>query len=389
MEVRVAKSIPLAASAVSNTAPSTAKSSNIRLINAGLQEVDGDIAAHGWLDIESIKNILVDDYQREVLNLSLGGRGQGPKSRLIKAIEAGEKLPDIMLAMRGQKFHSRGDDIFLEDKTYVVDGLQRISNMMKYAEKHPEEAAAMRIGAEVRFSTDKKTEKDLFLKLNAGAYKVPLSPNVVLRNAREEHNSLLTLYGLSTGTPNFALYQKVQWSQRRERGQLLTALMLARVTGMIHRRFAHNAAGGATGVRSNSMGWSLDRQVDLVGLRNYRSNIEEFFNFVDDAWGLRKIEYRELAVQTKSNFLLSAARILSDHQNFWDGKRLEVPTAWTRKFAAFPVDAPEIVRLSGAGSMALPMLYNLMRDHLNKGKRVNKLVSHKENVTRDMDSEDE
>lgn len=391
MDVRLTKAAPATAAAASNTTPSTAKGQVIRLINAGLQEVNGDVAAHGWLDLESIKSILVDDYQREVLNLSMGGRGQGQKSSLAKAIEAGERLPDIMLAMRGQRFHSRGDDMFLEDKVYVVDGLQRISNMMKYAEKYPEEAKELRIGAEVRFGTTKEYEKDLFIKLNAGAYKVPLSPNVILRNSRDKHSSLLTLYGLSTNTPSFPLYGKVQWNQRRERGQLLTALMLGRISGLLHRRFstittgAARIQGGAGGARASDMGSYLDRNAAMIGLKNYRANMETFFEFIDQAWGLRKIEYRELAVQTKSNFLLSVAGILSDHDNFWDGKSLEVPVAWVRKFASFPSDAPEVVRLAGAGSMALPMLYTLIRDHLNKGKRTNKLHSHKKSVVDDTE----
>lgn len=370
--------------------PATDKPGLVRLINAGLQEYEsGEISAHGWVDIESIRNILVGSYQREVLGFSTGGRGEGPKSKLMRAIQKNERLPDIILAMRGSNFRSKGDDIILEDPVFVVDGLQRISNMMRFAEKFPERASDLRIGAEVRFGTTVETENELFIKLNAGGFKVPLSPNIILRNERTKYNSLLTLYGLSTNSPSFPLNKRVQWGQRRNRGELLTALMLCRVASGLHARFLPSGSKWGGGARSVGMGPYLDRMAHETSLRNFRSNVEEFFEFIDRAFGLRKIEYRELAIQTKGNFLLAMTRILSDHDNFWDGKKLAVSMPWVRKFSGFATDAPEVVRLAASGSSALPILYGLVRDHLNKGKRVNKLIPHRYMAVSPTDDDDE
>lgn len=334
----------------------------IRLLNAGLNERDGEIFGHGWLDLEGMDQLRVDDYQREVL-----AKTGGKKSSIRKALEEGTRLPDIMLGMRGQHFSTKGSSLILEDPVYIVDGLQRVFNIKQWAEENPDQAKLLRIGAEVRFGSTKASEKELFLALNT--LRIGVSPNIILRNMRDAHPALLTLYGLSNSDKEFTLYGKVTWSQRMGRGELITALMLSRTSYRLHRF----AAAAISSDRAAGMGEALDSVARGVGLQTFRSNVKMFYELLDACWPLDHVEYREKAVQVKGNFMVALATFLSDHTNFWKGSdsdKLFVDAPSRKKLSGFPILDPEIARLAGAGNMTLPILVNYLTDHFNKGKRV-------------------
>ena len=152
----------------------------VRLQNAALDDKDKDtIVAHGWLDLSALLELRVGDYQREVLETH-----KSKKSKLYTAIENGERIPDITLGMRGQRFTTRAGTFYLEDDVYIIDGLQRVSNLRKFAVQYPDRVGEIRIGAEVRFNTNRESEKALFTAMNLN--RTAMSPNVILRNAREE-----------------------------------------------------------------------------------------------------------------------------------------------------------------------------------------------------------
>lgn len=330
----------------------------VRLLNAGLSERDGEIIAHGWLDLASLDQLRVDDYQREVLS-KVGGK----KTSIQNAIEDGVRLPDIMLGMRGEHFTSKGTTISLEDPVYIIDGLQRVFGMKQFAEVSPEAAKTRLIGAEVRFGTDKESEKDLFLVLNTS--RIPVSGNVILRNQRDDHPSLLTLYGLCHSDKDFPLYGRVQWTQRMARGDLITAVMLSNAAHGLHSFDGRGSMGHAS-----KAGSLLDTRAKDVGLNNFRSNVKTFFQTIDACWPFGHVEYRETAIHTKGNFLLAMARLMAMHDNFWKGDKLFVDAPQKRKLAAFPVNDPEVLRLASSGTMAMPILLGLIVEHFNKGKRV-------------------
>ena len=353
----------------------------IKLLSAGLDDRDGEIIAHGWLDIDSIKQLLVDDYQREVLSR------QGRRGKIATAVSEGARLPDIMLGMRGENFSSQKDTMVLQDKVYIIDGLQRVSAMLQAAEEDPELLKKLRIGAEVRFSTSRAKERDLFLVLNGS--RIPVSPNVILRNIRDSNKAVLTLYGLSNTDPRFALRGKVQWDQRQTRGQLATALTLVKAGNSLHRHIRgygpRNSVkvGGTTG--PIHLASALETKATNIGLAVFRHNMTELFDAIDKAWGIRNVEYTEMAAQLKSNFIMTLSRLFSDHDNFWDGDKLSVETVLIKKLGTFPLQDPHMARLAASGSQTLPILYNYMRDHMNKGKRTNKLVPRKEPASKDID----
>ena len=355
--------------------PSAAEKPLVKLVNAALNEVNGDIVAHGWLDIDSMGALKVDTYQREVL-----ARTGGKKTALQSAVENDTTLPDIVLGMRGQHYRTHGASMVLEDPVYIIDGLQRVFTLKQHAELHPDKAKLLRIGAEVRFDTDKQSEKELFHALNV--LRTPMSPNVTLRNERDKNAAVLTLYGLSMSDEASPIKGRIQWNQRRSRGELMTALALCRVSATLHRHL-----GGANHTQLRSIANGLLKQSDKMGLRVFRNNVSTFFETIDECFGIRKIEFRQTATQLRTNFLLALSRLLSDHDNFWDGDKMVIDSATRRKLSSFPLGDPEIIRLSGAGTMAMPLLYSIVRDHLNKGKKINRLKVRKESASRDLDQD--
>lgn len=335
----------------------------VRLQNAALDDKDKDtIVAHGWLDLSALLELRVGDYQREVLETH-----KSKKSKLFTAIENGERIPDITLGMRGQRFTTRAGTFYLEDDVYIIDGLQRVSNLRKFAVQYPDRIDEIRIGAEVRFNTNRESEKALFTAMNLN--RTAMSPNVILRNAREESNGLLTLYGLSHNDPSFVLYNRVCWNQKMSRNELLTALNYCKSAIALHR---NTVAGPTTSV--SLVPPQLQRLGDELGIQFMRENVYRFFEVIDEIWGIKGVKYVDINTHLRSNFLNILARLFASHENFWDDKRLVVDARCRQKMKSFPLDDPQIQKLSGAGNAASDLLYRLLLDHMDKGQKVNRLI---------------
>jgi len=131
----------------------------VRLDQATLDDKGGQIVAHGWLNLEALQNLRVGDYQREILEVARR------KSSIRDAVKNDVRLPDIMLGMRGQKYTSRGGAMMLENDVFIMMVFTRC-RIAKACRDNPEEAAKVRIGAEVRFDTTRDTEEALFTILN-------------------------------------------------------------------------------------------------------------------------------------------------------------------------------------------------------------------------------
>ena len=333
-------------------------SNAVKLQNASLDDKGDEIVAHGWLDVEALEHLHVGDYQREVLI-----NREGKKSSIRKAIEANERLPDILLGMRGQKFSERGSSMLLESDVYVIDGLQRVSTLRKFAADFPDKAKALRIGAEVRFSTTRDSEKELFTVVNK--QRKSMSPSIILRNERNNSPGVATLYGLSTSDKNSALYGKVCWNQQMDRGELFTALNICKTAQVLHR---HLGAGGRHG-GTESIPRVLDNMSKVVGLHIFRNNIHTFFEIMDEVWGIRGIKYKDRVTHTRGNFMQQLAIMFSDHEDFWDGQKLALTADQKSKLKRFPIDDPNVIRLSSAGTTSGVILYRYMVDHMNFKRR--------------------
>lgn len=351
----------------------------VKIINGALDEVKESpigIILRGVITADSLHHLLRDDYQREAQPLTSQGR-------ILEALEKGEPLPDIELGMRGENVTSREGNFFLKDPVYIIDGLQRVSTAIHFCQTNP--GAVVRLGATVHFNTTREWERKRFHTLNTNRLKV--SPNVLLRNMREENPGVLALYGLSTNDKGFALHNRVSWTQRMAKGELLTATTFVKVVAMTH---SHKVAGKGSAI--DEVAPALAKIVQVFGVQVMRENVRTFFNLVDECWGIKRVQYREGAVQMKHAFLQVLARILADHYDFWQGddeKRLFVNADLKRKIAQFPIHDPEIMRLSSSGGMARVILYNMFRDHINSGKRTKRLTPRVDVVALVAEDEDE
>ncbi len=341
---------------------------SVRLFNAVVDIFKiGDaetIIIRGIVDPESLSLIKVAAYQREILP------GAKVKS-LVNALKT-STVPDIELGMRGDKYQVREaalpaekgrDTYFLQDDVYVIDGLQRISAAQVLLKSDPE--ARPRIGAVVHLSTTEDWETERFRILNQERTK--LNVNVLLRNLHAKSQAMDMLLRLCLDEM-FPLCNRVQWSQRMGRAEIIPAMVLCQTTGYLHCRF-----GPGKSTKPDEIAASLDKTMERVGRTTMRENVKTFFQLIDECFGIRRMVYNHGAVYMRKNFLITLAEILGRHENFWNGQRLHVEKDLRLKINKFPIDDPEISRLASSQGPAADLLYMLLLKHINSGKRTRRL----------------
>ena len=340
----------------------TIKPNVVRLFNAALDDAHDSpagVVIRGALDLGTLGNTLVDDYQREVAPLS-------SQEHIIEGLKSGTRLPDVDLAMRGTDFTIRDGNVILKDPVFRVDGNQRISTIITFIQMNP--GAQVRIGATVHLNTTKEWERQRFHKLNNWRSKV--SPNITLRNMREDNTGIHMLINLSQNDKSFPLVGRVSWRQKMLRTEMINARSFVWVINALH---VHKVGMGST---VDELGASMKKLVENIGMQTARDNVRGFFGLIDECWGIKAVQYREGAIYMRNCFLWVLARVLSDHHDFWTDdaeKKLFINVDLRRKIAQFPINDPEIMRLAGSSGKARQILYILLRDHINKGKTTKRL----------------
>jgi len=340
----------------------------IRISSGALDEgvEKNSIVIRGVIHNDDLRFLMTGSYQREAQPLTA-------LSSLMRALDQGEPFPDIELGMRGDGNGVRemeNGNFELQDPIYIIDGLQRVNAAMHYIQRKPD-AKNVRIGALVHLGTTEPWERDRFRVLNTMRQKV--SPNVLLRNHKEESTAVDLLHAISSDDGAFALNRRVSWSQRMAKGELLGAMVMAKVIGMLH---AHLAATKRNAIAE--LVPAMDKLVEIVGANAFRTNVRNFFDLIDECWGIRRVQYREGAVQLRGSFLLVLARFLSDHYEFWrdpNETKLMVEAPLRRKLAQFSTQDPTVQNLASSGGKSREMLYLLIRNHMNSGKRTKRLQS--------------
>lgn len=321
----------------------------------------GQIVLRGYLQLSSLPALLVDNYQREVLS--------GKKVKDLRdALERGAELPEIELGMRGESYRDKDGVFTLKDNVYIIDGLQRVSAVRGLLEKDPSFAEKVFLAVVVYFNTNHSWELARFEILNLTQNK--LSPNVTLRNQAETSPALAALLRM-TSDKTFPLSGKICWTQNMLRHQIMSAATFVRVVGVLH---SHAGPGLASSLLLKVSG--LDRIQDNVGKANFYFNVKQFFEILDNAFGLNRVVYRDTASYTKLTFMSALATVFSDHREFWDGDRLVVPPTVIKKLQGFPIDDPTVVGFAGSSGQSQRMLSIMLVDHLNRGRKVgNRLQS--------------
>jgi hypothetical protein len=168
---------------------------------------------------------------------------------------------------------------------------------------------------------------------------------------------------------DFVLANRVQWEQRQARNELISALTLCKTLGVLHSRF-----GPGRHANSDELAAAISKTMDIVGRTTMRDNAKTFFDFIDEAWGIRRIVFAEGASYIKTSFLLTLADVFTHHKDFWRGTRLSIETDLRRKIAKFPVSDPNISNLASSGGKSGAILYAIMINHINSGKRSRRLT---------------
>ncbi len=330
---------------------------HVKLINAALDEDKGGaIIIRGRLDPETLDAILIDDYQREILPVAtING--------IMRGFEPNGSVPDIDLGMRGLKTRdSQGVFTLLED-TYVIDGQQRITAAKRFLlqGKQP------RLGATVHLGTTRAWEIERFRVLNSD--RVRVASNVLIKNSKDEFEVIAALYNMSESDNGFPMKGRICWTQNKNRMHLITAATLTKVAANLH---AHLGAGLAGRSRFDVVTDGLERLYNRIGRNLFKENVRVYFRLVEDCWGIRTVTYQG-ACHLRNTFMLSLAKVLSNHMEFWKDNKLFIEMDLVRKFAQFPVQDPTVQQLSGASGQAGKILYGLMVDHMNRGKRTRRL----------------
>jgi hypothetical protein len=337
---------------------------SIKLVNAALHESPlrgGTLILRGVIDSASLKHLRFDDYQREALPLS-------SLNKMTNAIKEGNALPDIEVGMRGQHYVIRKDDWYLNDSCYVIDGQQRVNACINALNLYP--GNSVFLGATIHFDTNKEWERERFRILNNARVKV--SPNVLLRNMREDYRAIAEIYRITNvGDDYFCLGGRVSWDQNMKRGKLITALNVLKITGILH---GHITAGQANNIESIAS--QLEALGDRIKLIQMKENIKSFFDLIDEVWGVRVVQYRELSAHLRGGFLYMIARFLSNHLDFWKGEnnhKLFVDADTKRKMASFPINDPGIAPLTSSAGASRHVLLDYFVKHINSGRRTKKL----------------
>jgi hypothetical protein len=350
---------------------------DIKVVSAALQDHPTyGIVLRGAIDPHSLHLLQADDYQREVLS---GGK--------VKELEAALRtlgVPDIFLGIRGQGYTEDPADsttFYLPgDQVFIIDGLQRVNAALQIVAAG--DADAFSLGGLFRFGTDRAIERSMFDQVNTT--QTGVSASITLRNQREVYPAIDGLYLLSTDERGFILVNRVSWNQRLRSNDLITAMTFAKVAGMLH---SHLGPGRSSKVLELAAG--IQRIADVVGLEQFLANVREFFNIIDQCWNVNLISYRSTATHLKLGFMVELARVFSDHTDFWRGDRLFLSSPLKKKVGQFGVQDMEVDRLAGGNGSARIILYNMMIQHINAGRRTGHLRPRKPIESPDVDVEDD
>lgn len=283
--------------------------SEIRILNGSLEDDDetDQVIIRGVVDQATLKFIKLDWYQREQ------GFSQNHVNEIVAAYLAGNKVADITLGMRGQRVRSVKDAYSLLDKTYCIDGGQRLWSSAAAIKQRPD--LKISLGAKIYTNTTEEFENELFCRL--GTTQVKIGPSILIRNKRKKSKASAMMLALSRD-PTFAMKDRIGWDQRRNRHELMFGFTFARIVGALH---AHKG-GALKSSRAYDLLGGLDALVDNIGQEQVAMNVIRFFDGIDKCWSIRQLSGSrdEPRPHLKHTFLLALAKVFSSYEDFWNDK---------------------------------------------------------------------
>jgi len=232
-----------------------------------------------------------------------------------------EKVTDVTLGMRGNRFRSTGNEFWLLDKLFTIDGGQRLYAARVALDKRPD--LALRIGAKIYFNTTVDSENAMFCAMNATQQRV--SASVLVRNKYKVSPAAKLLFDL-TANPDFALRRRIGWDQKLGLDEVLSGFALGCVAGGLH---AHR--GGVPSGRAYDLLDALDEVAQKITPEVMADNIRGFFDVVDQCWDIRNSK----TLTVNFAFLLVLAKLISSYEDFWDSDGFYFAPKFLKRLAKF------------------------------------------------------
>lgn len=322
--------------------------SEVRILNASLDEEEDRIIIRGALDQSTIKFINMGWYQREQ------GFSHLHTQDIVEAYFNGSKVPDITIGMRGNRTSGKANIFILKDKCYCIDGGQRLYAAAMALRERPD--LKISLGAKVFTDTNEEFENEMFCKL--GTTQKRIAPSVLLRNRKKKSPAARVLVEMNKHS-DFALKDRVTWDQSRTRHELISGYSFSRVVGALH---SHRAPVRSAKIYELLDG--LDLLVERIGEESLRNNAIRFFDAIDACWTIRQLSGgRESRPHLKPVFLMTLARLMSSYPDFWEGKERDdffFPQSYLKRLRGFKL--ADYVKTSG--NIPTDALYEVLRKRL-------------------------
>jgi hypothetical protein len=326
--------------------------SEIRIYNGAIEADDEDFAEtvlRGTLDQECITLIQKDWYQR------LEGFSEKEIREITEMYFRHKKPPDTVIGMRGHRYRQDKGSFYLQDKCFVIDGLQRLFAARIAMKSRPD--LKLRIGVKIYFDTTAESENRMFCEINATQQRVAAS--VLIRNKYKVSPASRLLFELNSN-PEFALKDRIGWEQKlqKEFGQVISGFALGCIAGALHSHKGAVPSGRAYDLLAN-----LDDVVIKISEETFSTNIVKFFNVVDSAWGIRNDKKPRCL---NREFLCVLASLFSSYDTFWDAEEFYMPTRHQKRLEKFDSDAinNQVKQMMKSNKDAKDVLFEVLRKRL-------------------------
>ena len=271
-----------------------------------------------------------------------------------------QKVEDITLGMRGDRYRRDKGDFYLLDDCFGINGRQRLYAAKAALIRRP--GLKLRIGCKVYFNTTYDSENDMFCAMNSTQQRV--SATVLLRNKYMTSAASKALVDLSS-SDDFALCDRVGWDQKMLAGQNIMGMNLARVAGELHEH-----KGALTFGKTYDILKSLDDVCVKITAAVFAANVIKFFDVIDDCWGLRNGKTPE---QLNREFLSVLARLLNSYENFWDADEFYFAPKYVSRLKKF--DSERAIKTMmknnrGAKEVIFEVLRKQLKLDVVNGRRV-------------------
>lgn len=310
----------------------------------------------GEVEWESLDRIQIPSYQREEIPKQI--------EKVFVSAQKLEPIPPIELCVRTKNWDidARSRIMLIEDPVYIIDGQQRKCAMQKVFREGMNDIVP-RLRATVFLGSNETWESDRFNVLNFDPIKV--SPSVFMKNQSLRMPSIAMLYCL-TQTREHCLFNKVQWSQAKQRQNIFTSLIYGSAVACM-------LAGREIKSTKNDLPRKLEELRLQYGDDNFKQNARIMFEIYNEIWKIDSFTYADKVIQVKGNFVRAFGMFLGMHNEFWrengNSRVLMVENRIIEKLKRFPIEERMTQAVFESTKLAVQEGARLFTSFVNKNIR--------------------